>query len=1102
MNITKFTVILFYLSLFLKSGLLSQEPVYHFENIAKEDGLSNNRVYSIYQDNKGFLWIGTLDGLNRFDGYDFTIFKNQPGDPSTIANNRSTIIYQDKLGYIWIAGKNTGLSWYNPETQKFKNYEHIKHNPTSLPENDISEIYESEEDNRLIIRTKNKHCTFNRKDETFTEIKPVPNPNAYHIPRDILKQLKRHLKGEIWMVTEFIDSKGNIWISSRGHGLVRVNHDGTITRFSNSMIYGNKINAIFEDKYGIIWLGSEDEGLFKYNPESEKFALYRTFSNDSVTVGSIQIRAITKDFSGNIWIGTAKKGVVKFDAAERKFRHFKHSDNTPHSLPHNKVRTIFTDKDGDVWAGTYKGLSRYNASVNGFDNYSLVDKGPQAADSSEYRVYNITEDKFGNLWIANWESLVKFNKADSSYVTFPKQLFGLDNIRLVFIDGKNILWLGAEFGGMAQFDLKNEEYIESVQKYNEQLSNENVFDIHEDKYGNIWVATFNGLNFIDKKTKQISHFTTKDGLSGNMIYGILEDKQSHLWLTSTNGLSRMGINDKKIINFNVEHGLQSNEFTEGAFYADKINNTFIVGGTDGLNIFCPDSIEESSVLPDIVFTNLKILNKTVRPNEEINKRVLITSSIEYNQKLRFNRLDKIITFEFAALHYKSPGKNRYEYKMEGFDDEWIPTDASRRYATYTNLNPGNYIFRVRATNCDGKLNEEGAAIEIKIIPPFWRTIWFYILVLVAISSGVYYYIKQREKQAEARNQFLEKKVKEGEKTINQKIEEVNRQHEEIKRRDEEEKEIRYFNTGLAKFGEIISNNNDDIDNLCKSVIAEVIEYVNVEQVVIYLKETDADGNDYLIQRGEYVGDNEETKKKFYLGEGMPGACLQDGKIMQVDNLPENYAQFGSFLGQASLKHLVALPIAINELKAGVIELLSFRKVPDFKVDFMRKLSENLTSTIEYIKSNKEVEKLLEESKVKTESLAAQEEELRQNLEEMTAIQETSAAEKEKMEKAISELQNSNQNIHKKLSDQELLFEAFQSMVNSLDTPICVRDKNKKIILCNSFFVEKIGYTSSEEVISGNGTTLKSYSDILSLKKNINVTNYNGDVIGIIEMFHR
>ncbi len=1064
----------------------AQEQTYRFKQITKEEGLSNNRVYSLIQDRNGFLWIGTLDGLNRYDGYEFKVFKNEPDNLKSISNNRAMKLFEDSKGNIWIAGKNTGVNKFDPTQGIFSRFSESEEGSHKL-QNDVYSIFEQK--GNLYIHAEGGILRYNYETDLFdANISQSIAPDETDL-QEFRQILRNYFSQDVIIISSYADRESNIWLGLKDIGLVRVNADKSITYFKDFTDKKNDINAILEDNSGIIWVGTHNEGLFKYNPSSENFALFQQFKNDSISLDKIQIRALTKDTRNNIWIGTSSKGIVRFNRTSKEFHYYMPIENDETSLPYNKIRSLFTDSRGSVWVGSYRGLSRYNTESDNFKNYLFE------GNNSDYRVYNITEDRDGNLWIANWENLVRFNPNDETSKIYSKNIFGLDNIRSVCFDHNNKLWITAEFGGISCFNIQEETVDDSYNYIKEQLPDQNVFGVYEDMNYNLWISTFNGLCFVNPQTREINQYSTLDGMPGNMAYGTKEDLKGNIWIATSNGLAMLDRQTNTFKIYTEEYGLQSNEFLEGGFFETKDKSEIIVGGTNGFNVFNPANIFVDTSKPQLNITGLLVLNKPVQPNQEVNKKIILRKSIEYAQDLKFNRLDRIISFEFTGLHFKDPGSNQYAYKLEGFDEDWIPTKSDRRFATYTNLNPGDYIFKVKASNCDGEWNEEGQSISFHVKPPFWRTFWFYLLVIGLIVYIVYLYIQQREKQAQEMNRILEQKVKDGEKVIAQKIQEVNEQKAEIVRKELEEQEMKYFDKGMAYLGGVLSEHNSDIDDLSRSVTNAIADYLEVEMANVYVIEKVDGQGDMLIKRGIQIHSDDDSFSGYHLGEGIPGTCYNDKEIITVDNLPKGERVLESGLVEAPLTHLVAMPIALTDLKVGVLELASLKKVTQIQIKLLNKFTESLCSAIEIIRSNKEMSKLLEESKQNEENLAAQEEELRQNLEEVSAIQDNAAIEKERLTRKFDEAEARYNDLHSRFEILTEMQEAYQQIIQQVNFPLFVKDANNKIITCNKLFAQVLGYKTILDVPDHIDVEMEIKLNELKKEKVIKLTNNTGVVSG-------
>ena len=728
------------------------------------------------QDKKGFLWIGTLDGLNRYDGYNFVVYKNELNDSLSLSNNRVTKIFEDLEGNLWLAGKNSGVNRFAPKSGTFSSYVHNPGNEKSLVHNEVKRFYITS-DSLLAIDTDGGRCTYNSNKNYFDVLND--NSRPIYLPSDIIDLLKNRLGNNINIRTYLIDKNGNHWVSVRKKGLFRVDKQKRVLDLFSDEMKDFDINVIYEDKSGLIWIGTENNGLLKFNPASVKFGLYSKFINERTRIDGFAARGLARDKDGNIWIATIDKGVIRFNPEKAEFENYRANDSDENSIIHDKVRSVYPDSEGNIWIGSYYGLSKYVKEINGFQTVNIIDENIPVRQHRNYRAYDIIEDN-ESLWVANWENLVRINKNTNEVISYPRGDFGMDNIRTVFIDSEKYLWVGAEFGGLLRIALRNGALdISSSKNYTSRLSSENIYDIFQDKSGVIWVATFNGLNKIDLKKDSIGFLTTKDGLPSNLIYGVLEDNDGFLWITTSFGVAKMSKETEECIQFNENHGLQGNEFTENSYYINSNADEIIIGGTHGINIFNPGDIVENRTEPDLAFIKLRILNKEINPNQELNNRIILPNSIEYTNKLVLERTNRVISLEFSALHYKSPKKNKYKYKLEGFDDDWNETDASRRFATYTNLPPGEYVFKLKGSNSDDVWNKNFASLSVEMLPAWWQTLWFKVFSFLVIAGIVILIITIRTRALKKRQVVLEERVESATKALNVRNEKLQETKEKL-----------------------------------------------------------------------------------------------------------------------------------------------------------------------------------------------------------------------------------------------------------------------------------------------------------------------------------
>ncbi len=717
----------------------SQQNKLHFDRYNTSNGLSNNRVYSIIQDKLGFLWFGTLDGLNRFDAYSFTIYRNIPLDSLSLQNNRILNMYQDSLGYLWLFTKKNGVSRFDPETENFQHYEKIAGADFTLFDIEIDQVKENSR-GQLILMAQTKRLRYDRETNHFVFMdadsgnKIQPSPENLSLTQAI--RHKYHLETEI---TDIVDGINFKWIATKRQGLFLLQNGDSVAQvehYNYPPFDHAEVKCIYKDRTGIIWIGTKNKGVFKHNPFTRNFLHYSNFGQEGLESSETTIRAITDDAQGNLWIGTYNNGLIRFNRKQHKFTRYTHNPKNPHSLPNNMVRTLYTDLNGTVWAGTYAGASRYNPQTNNFTNYlpAHTPEIPSDVNDSTHlffnRVYGFDNDHFGNLWIANWRGLSCFNPQSGKFKHYPSRFFQVDNIREVYVDKNNSIWIGSEFGGLVQFNALNEKFEHYLpgDKLNT-LSHQNVFAIHESADNKLYISTFNGLSVLHRESGKFQRYSNNDGLAGNMIYGILEDSLGHIWLTTTNGLSVLNPETGHITNYTEKIGLQSNEFTEGAYHQSPYTGEMIIGGINGINIFQPNAIRLDTIAPKVSLTALLLFNQAVNLKREDQ---LLTKVINYTDAITLKHKNKVISFEFTALHFAIPEENHFKYMLEGFDADWVFTGPQRRFATYTNLKPGKYTFKVMAANADNYWSKEAAQLQITILPPLWKTWWAFLLYTALI----------------------------------------------------------------------------------------------------------------------------------------------------------------------------------------------------------------------------------------------------------------------------------------------------------------------------------------------------------------------------------
>jgi signal transduction histidine kinase/ligand-binding sensor domain-containing protein len=857
-----------------------------------ENGLSQSSVTSIYQDSRGFLWFGTSDGLNRYDGYSFKIFKNDIRNPYSISNNVINKITEDSDGNLWIATAN-GLNKYSPQSEKFYHIVSEKIKPSSYSEAVISVLYcctakekkvwftTSEGVNCYNIRTnkftfypisenqsgKNSQKLGLFKDsnneiwatEALTGLFRL-NKEKHQFERFYTDNISR-TKKETWFSGLYEDKEKNLWYGTN-LGLVKYNlSTGTIQRWKtqfekaiNAIIQEGFITSLNEPDDNNILLGTSGNGLFIFNKKNGTVKNIKHQPDDSRTLAHNVILTVYKDKSGILWIGTNGYGVDKLNPYTSRFNYI---TQTRDKLTSYSIRSIYEDIFGKIWISGYFGLDRFDPQTGKFTNYYRTKKQTLPA-SSDNLIYSYATDKKepyrylymgtegtginrfdfktnlfkkiypgkndnlesgykiitalidngdGYLWIGTYLGLVKFNKTTEEIKIFKNdpnnpRTIGPETITYMFEDSKGNFWIGTNLGGLSLMNKKDETFrnyrFNIKDKYS--LSGNFVKCIYEDSKKNLWIATTNGLNKLLDKNGKFKHYSIEDGLPNNVVYSVLEDYKGYLWLSTNNGLSKFDPVKESFKNYDVRDGLQSNEFNSYAFCKTH-NGVMYFGGIKGYNFFNPINLVENKVIPRVVITDLLLFNKPVTIGKQDNGRTILTESVSEAKTIRLNHQDNVITLLFSALDYSSAGKNNYRYILEGFDKQWsLP--SSKRTVTYTNLDPGEYTFKVIGSNNDGTWNYKGASLKIIIEPPFWQTWWFIALAAFAAAQSVFMLYKWRLKRVEKINKLLERQVKERTAELNKLN---NSLQTEVTERKSAEEELQLINAQKDKFFSIIAH---------------------------------------------------------------------------------------------------------------------------------------------------------------------------------------------------------------------------------------------------------------------------------------------------------
>jgi ligand-binding sensor domain-containing protein len=822
-----------FLMQFTLHAVKAQSTQFRFSHLDINAGLSHNQVNCIYKDKKGFMWFGTLSGLNKYDGYSFKSFKHVAGDSTTLDDDYIVSINPGPENKLWIETR-TGFNIYDPATEKFSRnlrdfmykikvydtyilaikkdrfgnfwflahhsnqglfkYDPVKKETTNLlhKDGDTTSIYsnlvtdlsvDSKGSIWLISSTgvlerldpksykvnyrlklsplppalSSSYKIFIDKQDDVWAFVPSYSKGVFYIsPQN--KIFKHILKATGSINTDVIsdvtqDDKNGMWIATDHGGMNLLNKQDFKTQYllnredDDKTVGQNSITCVYVDDIGIIWCGSYKRGISYYHQSIIKFASYTHHLSDKSSLPFSDVNNFAEDKLGNIWIGTNGGGLIYWDRKTGAFKQYLHNAADKNSLTNNVVVKLFIDHEQKLWIGTYYGgLDCFDGKV--FKHYRHNDA--DANSISEDRVCAIIEDSDHNLLVGTLSAGLNVLDKKRNVVAhyryegdMSKNSVHSNYISSMIEDRRKNLWVVTAYG----LDLlvkKNHQFLHYLHddKDPNSLINNNTNNILEDKDGLIWVSTREGISIFDYKTGKFTNINKLDGLPDNTVIDMQEFSRDNIWVSTPNGLSSIFIDRSggklkfRFVNYNETEGLQGREFTENSSYKTR-EGELLFGGGNGFNIFKPSNILDSKNPPNLVFTDLQIFNQSLKAGDKVNGSVILTQSIVDLKDLKLKYNDNVFAIEFAALNYFNPDKIKYQYRMDGFDKGWINADNKVRKATYTNLDPGGYVFRVRAGNNES-WNGQELTLNINISPPFWKTTWAYILyTLLAVGSLLY-----------------------------------------------------------------------------------------------------------------------------------------------------------------------------------------------------------------------------------------------------------------------------------------------------------------------------------------------------------------------------
>lgn len=1032
----------------LPAFILAQFPELEFDHIKAEHGLSSSVVKQIRQDSKGFLWIGTDNGLNRFDGYDFVVYRYDEYDSTSISNDIIGQVFIDYLDNVWLGCWGGGLCRYDRNNDNFIRYPHNPDDSTSMPSDLISPLYE-DRNNDLWIGTYAGAVKYIREKDEFLTYSHDPDDSTT-IGSNTISGFYEDDENNFWICTwhgglnlfdretgkftrymhnpddsttishnfaQFVqkDKKGNYWVGTWGGNLNAYNpQTGRFNKINkhpdNPDMLSEILTSVYEDRNGYLWFGTTSEGLTIFNPQTLN---YNKYPNDATNIKSLShqwVNQIFKDKTGIIWI-TTNNGLNKVKYKTANFQnHIYNPEKKEYSLSHPVVYDAYEDNNGLVWIGTqHGGLNLYNPKTG---KYTTFFSGEDKRLGTIQEIQCVQKGLGDVLWLGTAISevgIIKFNtksKTAIQYNELPGVLESeIDNVvsSMYFDSSENILWLGFSSTKLVKFNPETEKFnkilfdpddygagqifdITSIAKgpkgniwagirqkglfkYNvtsgditkfkvekdnpNSISNVSVLTIIKAKNDILWIGTQNGLNRFDSEKNLFKHYFVEDGLPTNQIENIVEDGKGNIWIGSEYGITKFNPETEIFTNFDKDYGIEAKQLMQGSYYAPKSGNMYI-NGNNGFVSFKPDMIPIDTNKAQIVFTSLEIHKQAVTIGEEVLGKVILEKSIAETKELFLTYKHNNFSLTFAGLHYKAPHKNRYKYTLEGYDKEWHYL-GTERTAGYMNLDPKDYVFKVKAANADGFWNEEGASIIIHISPPWYQTWTFRIILIVVIvgSAFAFYYI--RMSQIKKQKELLEKKVverttelKEANYELQEQKEEILTQNEEIQQQAEElqaqRDALEEQNVEIQKKSEQVQKSYDNMKvlsefgqkvttNLSTKAISNMIyEYVDTLMdtsafgIGLYLEKINAIEYPIFIEEGNKIP---YFKVPLNKPNSMAVWCFTNSKEIYINNYLEEYKNYiprkGNFKTSRIPLSVIYLPLISEDKTIGIITVQSFNE---------------------------------------------------------------------------------------------------------------------------------------------------------------------------------
>ncbi len=752
--------------------------------------LAEDWIWALLNDRKGRLWVGTNGGgLARYRPRtdDFQLYRHSPDTGNSLSSDRVRVLFEDRQGRIWIGTEGGGLDLFEPDTGNFTNYRYDSEDATSLPGNAITALAEDNDGNLWVGTQKRGLARFDPVQRTFTRFKDDPQ-DITALADDRIRSLYSDSDGNLWVATDsgglhrFLpqnqsferhqhdpdrpgslpsnlvrdlqeDHNGDLWIAT-DRGLAQWLGDNEFARYRHSPADRYGLNAdpltdLFEDRNGNLWIGSY-EGVDKWNYVSDLFSY---IDRDSGQLDNELITALTETPDGALWIGTYGGGLTRYDRARNQLRRYRHDPDNPDSVSDDRIMALALGPDETLWVGTRgAGLNRLR---KGSDHFERVDNISPRRQSKG--ISSLSADADGTIWVGVYGGgLTRLQPAGNSAAmtrTFYSHEAGnpdtisTNKVVSIYRDRLQVLWVGTEDGGLNRLDERSGRFLHYRADPEDPgaLRSDAAWQIQDGSDGSLWIGTQGGglsrwaPEARERGEFRLQHYDESTGLASDSVLGIVEDNQGQLWLSSNAGLTRFDYRTGSSRQFDSQNGLRGNEFLQGVALRSRNGGQLYFGSSAGVVTFSPAGLKSGSMRPPVAIT--------AKSRDRILARGFSEDPVAQTIELAYPYY--YLSFDFAALDFVSPDKNEFRYQLTGFEEDWIdPADYPR--ATYTNLAPGNYDFRVKAANSDGLWNDRGVTVRVRVIPPPWRSnVAFALYAVVALMILGFIVRAQRNKFAQS-----------------------------------------------------------------------------------------------------------------------------------------------------------------------------------------------------------------------------------------------------------------------------------------------------------------------------------------------------------------